>query len=66
MLTRLADIIQMEATYHAKQDASDYNFDLDKSYTYVRVSGAFETDFFKQIGESNSAQSDVRVIYNGY
>ena len=66
MVKRLADIIQMEATYRANQGILTYNFDLAKSYTYLRAEGNFGSDVFIRVGDSDKLNSNNRVIYNGY
>lgn len=66
LVTRLADIIQMEASYKAAQGVATYGFNLDKSYTYLRASGSFTSNVFIQIGENDTLNSEHRVIYNGY
>lgn len=66
LLSRLADIIQMESTYHARKETATYNFNLDKSYTYLRASGNFSTNMFIKIGTRDSLTSQKRIVYNGY
>lgn len=68
MTTRLADIIQMESTYNAKggTEIATYDFNLDKSYTYLRTSGDFSSQAFIAVGDTNTLTSQKRVIYNGY
>lgn len=66
MVSRLADIIQMEASYNAQDGVATYGFNLDKSYTYLRASGSFTSNMFIQIGDSDTLNSEYRVIYNGY
>lgn len=63
---RIADIIQMEASYKAHQGLIKYEFNLDKSYTYIRASGIFSSGVFMKVGEDESYTSKSRVIYNGY
>lgn len=64
---RIADIIQMEASWKANhEDMIGYQFNLDKSYTYIRASGSFSSGVFMKIGEDSSYTSKNRVIYNGY
>lgn len=63
---RLADIIQMEATYKAKSGTATYNFDLAKSYTYIRAQGNFSSSAFIRLGENDEVNSNNRVLYNGY
>lgn len=64
---RLADIIQMEATYYyTEKKKKDFVFDLDKSYTYLRASGSFTSNVFIKVGEDDTLTSTDRVIYNGY
>lgn len=66
-INRLADIIQMEAAYKAATgQVAGYNFNLDKSYTYIRASGSFTSNVFIQVGEDDTLNSKHRVIYNGY
>lgn len=66
LLKRLADVIQMEASYKAHSGAATYGFNLDKSYTYLRASGSFTTNMFIKIGTDDSLSSKKRVVYNGY
>lgn len=66
LLARLADIIQMEASYKSNSGAATYGFNLDKSYTYLRASGSFNTNMFIKIGKNDSLSSQKRVVYNGY
>lgn len=66
MIARLADIIQMEASYKASSGVATYGFNLDKSYTYLRASGSFSSNVFIKIGDKSSLISEERVIYNGY
>lgn len=66
-INRLADIIQMEAAYKAATgQVAGYNFNLDKSYTYIRATGSFTSNVFIQVGEDDTLNSKHRVIYNGY
>lgn len=66
LLSRLADVIQMEASYKANSGVATYGFNLDKSYTYLRASGNFSTNMFIKIGTNDGLTSKKRVIYNGY
>ena len=66
LLSRLSDIIQMEASYNANHGVATYGFNLDKSYTYLRASGNFSTNMFIKIGTKDGLTSKKRVIYNGY
>lgn len=67
MLKRLGDVIQMEAAYQASEGRIDtYNFDLDKSYTYLRASGSFSTNEFIKLSDSDNLNSTKRVVYRGY
>ncbi|MCI9143765.1 MAG: hypothetical protein HFH87_14325, partial [Lachnospiraceae bacterium] len=66
MLNRLADIIQMEASYNAVSKIGTYTFNLDESYTYLRSSGSFTTNEFLPISDSAGFRSKERVIYRGY
>lgn len=67
LLDRLADVIQMESTYNAVANQIDtYVFDLDKSYTYLRVSGSFTTNEFIKISNSPGLTSTERIVYRGY
>lgn len=66
MLNRLADIIQMEASYNAVSNIGTYTFNLDESYTYLRSSGSFTTNEFLPISDSAGLRSRERVIYRGY
>lgn len=64
---RLADIIQMEATYYyTETKEKDFVFNLDKSYTYLRASGSFTSNVFIKVGDDDTLTSSNRVIYNGY
>lgn len=64
LMKRTADIIQMEATY--KYLDTGTNFNLAKSYTYLRASGSFSTTEFIKISDSDSLRSTERVVYRGY
>lgn len=67
MLKRLGDVIQMEAGYQAAKGRIDtYDFDLDKSYTYLRASGSFSTNEFIKLSDSDNLNSTKRVVYRGY
>lgn len=67
MVNRLADIIQMEASYNAKATGiARYTFDLDQSYTYLRASGTFEANEFIKISNGTGLNSKERVVYRGY
>lgn len=66
IVRRLADVIQMEAGYYYRREQATFEFDIDKSFTYIRASGNFASNFFIQIGDGNSVTSKERVIYNGY
>ena len=66
MLDRLADIIEMEAAYDASKGGATYLFNLDKSFTYLRASGSFTSDFFIRIGNDDEVSTEKRVVYNGY
>lgn len=71
MLERLADIIQMEASYYygfadEGQHIGTYTFDLDKSYTYLRASGSFTMNEFMPVLNVTGLKSKQRVIYRGY
>ena len=66
MLNRLADIIQMEASYNAATNIGTYTFNLDESYTYLRSSGSFTTNEFLPISDSAGLRSKERIIYRGY
>lgn len=66
LLERLADIIQMEASYKSHSGDATYGFNLDKSYTYLRASGSFNTNMFIKIGTDDRLSSEKRVVYNGY
>lgn len=66
MVSRLADIIQMECSYDAVNRIDAYTFDLDKSYTYLRAAGTFETNEFIKISNGTGLNSKERVVYRGY
>ena len=67
MLKRLGDVIQMEANYQSTKGRIDiYDFDLDKSYTYLRASGSFSTNEFIKLSDSGNLSSTRRVVYRGY
>ena len=66
LVTRLANVIQMEASYNASKGVATYGFNLDNSYTYLRAAGNFSSNMFIQIGDSDTLNSEYRVIYNGY
>ncbi len=55
MLERLEDIIQMESQYHALKNG--YNFSIFEAYTWLRVSGQFETNEFVRISGMNEEYS---------
>ena len=60
MLERLEDIIQMESQYHALKNG--YNFSIFEAYTWLRVSGQFETNEFVRISGMNE---DYSYKYGG-
>lgn len=67
LLTRLGDVIQMEAAYNASEGRIDtYGFDLDKSFTYLRASGSFTANEFIQLSDSGGLSSTQRIVYRGY
>lgn len=66
MLNRLADVIQMEASYQAASGIGRYEFDLDQSYTYLRSSGSFQMNEFLPISDRTGIHSKERIIYKGY
>lgn len=66
IVKRLADIIQMEATYNVYNKKQGYTFNLDKSYTYIRASGSFSSGVFMKVADETSYNSKNRVMYNGY
>lgn len=65
MLKRLADVIQMEATYNAEENGLG-SFNLSNSFTYLRASGSFATNEFIRLSDGDGLNSTVRVIYRGY
>lgn len=65
-ILRLGDVIQMEATCHAKDDISPYSFNLDHSYTNIRASGQFNAHEFIKLSDTGILTSTNRVIYRGY
>lgn len=65
MLKRLADVIQMEATYNAEENGLG-NFNLSNSFTYLRASGSFTTNEFIRLSDGDGLNSPVRVVYRGY
>lgn len=66
MVSRLSDIIQMEASYDAVNRIDKYTFNLDQSYTYLRASGTFEANEFIKISNGTGLKSKERVVYRGY
>ena len=67
LLERLADVIQMEASYQNAVNRIDaYTFNLDKSYTCVRASGSFSANEFIKVSEFAGLDSSKRVVYRGY
>lgn len=60
MLERLEDIIQMEGQYHAMKNG--YDFNIFEAYTWLRVSGQFETNEFVRISGMNE---DYSYKYGG-
>lgn len=67
MLSRLADIIEMECVYNAQTTlGSKGQFDLDYAYTYLRSSGSFQTTEFIPISDRSVLTSQTRVVYKGY
>ncbi len=65
MLDRLADVVQMEGSYNAKEKGLP-EFNLDRSYTYLRASGKFSTSEFIRLSDGGGLTSKERVIYRGY
>ena len=66
MVSRLADIVQMEGSYDAVNRIDRYTFNLDQSYTYLRASGTFEANEFIKISNGTGLNSKERVVYRGY
>ncbi len=70
MLNRLADVIQMEASFYAAEPSLNgigtYTFNLDQSYTYLRAWGSFSTNEFIPVSGSAGLKSKERVVYRGY
>lgn len=66
MVSRLADIIQMEGSYDAVNRIDRYTFNLDHSYTYLRATGTFEANEFIKISNGNGLNSKERIVYRGY
>jgi len=66
LVNRLADVIQMEASYNAATRIDSYVFDLDKSFTYLRASGSFSTNEFIKLSNSSKIYSKERIVYRGY
>jgi len=56
MMVRLADIIQLEANFYSSKNAG-YKFDIGDAYTYLRVSGEFETNEFVRMSGMNEDYS---------
>lgn len=65
MLKRLADVIQMEATYNAEENGPG-SFNLSNSFTYLRASGSFSSNEFIRLSDGDGLNSPVRVVYRGY
>lgn len=66
MVSRLADIVQMEGSYDAVNRIDRYTFNLDQSYTYLRATGTFEANEFIKISNGTGLNSKERVVYRGY
>lgn len=66
LINRLADVIQMEASYNAATRIDSYVFDLDKSFTYLRASGSFSTNEFIKLSNASKIYSKERIVYRGY
>ena len=66
MISRLADIVQMEGSYDAVNRIDRYTFNLDQSYTYLRATGKFEANEFIKISNGTGINSKERVVYRGY
>ena len=66
MVSRLADIVQMEGSYDAVNRIDRYTFNLDQSFTYLRATGTFETNEFIKISNGTGLNSKERVVYRGY
>lgn len=66
MVSRLADIIQMESSYDAVNRIDRYTFNLDQSYTYLRATGTFEANEFIRLSNGMGLNSKKRVVYRGY
>jgi len=66
MISRLADVVQMEGSYDAVNRIDRYTFNLDHSYTYLRATGTFEANEFIKISNGTGLNSKERVVYRGY
>lgn len=66
MVSRLADIVQMEGSYDAVNRIDRYTFNLDQSYTYLRAAGTFKANEFIKISNETGLNSKKRVVYRGY
>lgn len=68
ILERLSNIIQMEAVEYMinKGMGSNGKFDLDYSYTYIRVNASFTTNEFIKLSESTGIDAKERILYRGY
>jgi len=67
ILARLSNIMEMEAVeYYSKQSLNDGTFDLDKSYTYLRVEADFKASRFLPFEVDPILASSKRLIYRGY
>lgn len=63
MISRMGDIIEMEAVLNGK----GAKFDLDKAYMAIRASGSFKTGEFIKMSESGVLTlNKKRVIYRSY
>ncbi len=67
LLSRMADIIEMESVENLKNNASvSKNFDLDYSYTYIRAEASFTMNEFIPLSNTGGLKSKKRIVYRGY
>lgn len=55
MLTRLANIIQLESAYYYKQSGEDFTFDIKESYTAIEATADVEFNSFISVFQFNDS-----------
>jgi hypothetical protein len=65
---RLGDLVQMEMTQKYINDGKDANFDLDQSYTYLRVEADVELQIMFPFPSLSTRGpfGTTRILYRGY